>query len=89
MKKSVAYRRKFECKLKRKKIKCRSIYKFSALDFVATEAKKMVAEGKNVRHLWNFVGAWNLMSRAEQPCRGKYCVFWFFFVSKALSNYYC
>ena len=46
MKKSVVYRRKFECKLKRKKNKCRSIYKFSALDFVATEAKKMAAKGK-------------------------------------------
>ena len=52
--------------IEKKIIKCRSIYKFSALDFVATEAKKMVAKGKNVRHPWNFAGAWNLMSRAEQ-----------------------
>ena len=28
------------------KKKCRSIYKFSAMDFVATEAKKMVAKVK-------------------------------------------
>ena len=32
----------------KKKIKCRSICKFSALDFVATEAKKMVARGKKL-----------------------------------------
>ena len=40
MKKSPAYRRKFECILKKKNNKCQSIYKFFALDFVATEAKK-------------------------------------------------
>ena len=53
----------------REKNKCRSIYKFSALDFVATEAKKNGCKGKkDVRHPWNFAGAWNLISRAEQPC---------------------
>ena len=30
----------------------------------------MVAKEKNVRHPWNFAGAWNLMSRAEQPWGG-------------------
>ena len=30
------------------KKKCRSIYKFSALDFVATEAKKVVAKVKKM-----------------------------------------
>ena len=31
--------------IEKKKNKCRSIYKFSALDFLATEAKKMAAKG--------------------------------------------
>ena len=31
-------------------------------------SEKMVAKvKKDVRHPWNFIGAWNLMSRAEQP----------------------
>ena len=34
--------------IEEKKNKYRSIYKFSALDFVATEAKKMVAEVKKM-----------------------------------------
>ena len=32
--------------IEEKKIKCRSIYKFSALDFVATEAKKWLLREK-------------------------------------------
>ena len=32
----------------REKNRCRSIYKFSGLDFVAMEAKKMVAKGKKI-----------------------------------------
>ena len=34
--------------IEEKKNKCLSIYKFSALDFVATEAKKMVAKVKKM-----------------------------------------
>ena len=34
--------------IEEKKNKCRSIYKFFALDFVATEAKKMVAKVKKM-----------------------------------------
>ena len=34
--------------IEEKKNKCRSIYKSSALDFVATEAKKMVAKVKKM-----------------------------------------
>ena len=67
MKKSVAYSRKFECKLKRKKLNAGVFTNFPPWISLLRKRKKWLLREKNVRHPRNFVRAWNLMSHAEQP----------------------